>query len=199
MLFFLWRMLLGGVVSVVSVRGILKSRIVHKKAFIALIIVACILVITISSMYPVENIFVSFSTPEEAFRYATIGKIESILDGESSSLVVYKTDTHTYSWTVFPKTTNGYKIPTYFTSKRISQKVDVYADFSTYRVSGTQDYYIRATITHGNETIEVYDPSGVTVEATVVKIQGTYWSYIYLQDFSKEHYIVLNGEPVTLG
>lgn len=201
MLFYLWRILIGAILALVSIKGMLKTKIVHKKLFLVLIVFVCILVMTITAMFPVENMFVQFKTPEAAFRYITVGEVAEVLHGQSSSLVIYKTDKHTYSKTVFPKTENGYKIPTYFTLRQISQKVNTYGVFSTYCVSGTQDYYILATIPHrnDNETIEVYNPNGVTVETNVLEIPNTYWVYIYLQNFTNEHYIVLNGEMINLG
>lgn len=201
MLFYLWRILLGGILSAVSIKEILKSNIVHKKLFYISTVSACVLVMTITAMFPVENLFVRFNTPEAAFRYASVGNIEEVLHGQSSSLVIYKTDKHTYSRTVILKSSNSYKLPTYFTLKRISQKFNAYGVFSTYHVYGTQDYYILATIPHrnDNETIEVYNSDGTVVESSVVEIKNSYRLYFYLQDFTKGHYIILNGETIPLG
>ena len=90
-----------------------KSRIGRKKlaSFLAVVLFAA--VISLSAMFPVENLFVNFESPERVFHYTTSGEIDEIIYGQDSCLVVYAKENNTCGHYMIPRMAKGYKIPNF--------------------------------------------------------------------------------------
>lgn len=139
-MFTIIRIILLVIVSVCSVWIIKKSKCRFKKVFSTLAVVLCIVLVSISRMFPVENLFLSYQSPEKVFNYIKSGQIYEIIDGKESSLVIYNTGNSTYGFYIIPKTSEGYKIPNYFTQKKysinlISKVLLMFIMFREYRIT----------------------------------------------------------------
>ena len=93
-------------------------------------------------MFPIENLFIAFKSPESLFNYAGTGKIDNIISGKDSCMIIYSRGNSSGGHYIIPKIKNGYKIPDYFTTKKISDKFDESGIFKVYNVKGSQDYYV---------------------------------------------------------
>lgn len=61
----------------------------RKKIRILAVAIVCLLLVTLTVLFPLENLFVSFPSPEEAFGYCRRGEIVDVVQGESSCMIVY--------------------------------------------------------------------------------------------------------------
>ena len=68
-------------------------------------------------------------------------KIEHVLYGKDSVLVIYKVGTSTYSYKAFQRDTEGYKLPGSYELQQVAS-AGVLDSTEVYRVKGTQDYYV---------------------------------------------------------
>ena len=103
--------------------------------------------------------FVRFPSPESVSRYAIPGRIDDMVYGKDSCLVTCIGRDGTREIWFIPKTKNGYRIPGYFNTKRVSQKFDENGLFIVRRVRGTDDYYVFLTLhlTGGQNEIQVFN------------------------------------------
>lgn len=199
-MFTIIRIILLVIVSVCSVWIIKKSKCKFKKVFSTLTVVFCIILVSISSMFPVENLFLSYQSPEKVFNYVESGQIYKIIDGRESSLVIYYTGNSTYGFYIIPKTSDGYKIPNYFTQKKVSHKFDEQGAFDVYNVQGTQDYYVTCAVnlTDISEDILVFNSENEKTGSKVIKIKNTNFVFLWIPEFSNGCYLMINDEKIVL-
>lgn len=199
-MFTIIRIILLVIVSVCAVWIIKKSKCKFKKVFSTLTVVFCIILVSISSMFPVENLFLSYQSPEKVFNYVKSGQIYKIIDGRESSLVIYYTGNSTYDFYIIPKTSDGYKIPNYFTQKKVSHKFDEQGAFDVYNVQGTQDYYVTCAVnlTDISEDILVFNSENEKIGSKVIKIKNTNFVFLWIPEFSNGCYLMINDEKIVL-
>lgn len=199
-MFTIIRIILLVIVSVCSVWIIKKSKCKFKKVFSTLTVVFCIILVSISSMFPVENLFLSYQSPEKVFNYVKSGQIYKIIDGRESSLVIYYTGNSTYGFYIIPKTSDGYKIPNYFTQKKVYHKFDEQGVFDVYNVQGTQDYYVSCAVNLSDisEEILVFNSENEKIGSKVIKIKNTNFVFLWIPEFSNGCYLMINDEKIVL-
>jgi hypothetical protein len=200
MLFNLLRIVLWLIISSFVVLKIRKTKIVRKKLVSLLIVVLCLGLISVSGMFPIENLFINFKSPESVFNYTNSGKVNDVLYGKESCMAIYSNWNSTGGHYIIPKTEKGYKIPSCFATKIVSHKFDKSGLFDVYNVKGTQDYYVFGTVhlkDDGNE-IDIFDGSDEKVESNIIRVGHTNFIYFFLDDFSNEYYLLINGEKVSI-
>lgn len=197
MLFDIIRFVLLLTASVFVILKIRKSKIVRKKLVSFSIIALCFVLIALTEVFPVENIFIDFKSPEKVFYYTDTGEINDVLYGKESCVIIYSDRNTTCSHCIIPKTENGYKIPGYFSVKRISHKFDRNGNFDVYNVSGTDDYYVIGTIISNESDQVIADSRGAPVENIAVRMGDTQTktviTYSYVENFTNDYYLVING------
>jgi hypothetical protein len=198
MLFDAIRIILWLAISIFAVFKIRHSRIVRKKLITILTVVLCLLLTSVSGMFPVENLFINFKSPVSVFNYTNTGKIDEIIYGQESCMVIYTKDNAKGHYIV-PKAEKGYKIPSYFGTRKISHKFDESGLFDVYNVRGTEDYYVVGSINlkENENEIEIFNKKE-KVESNIIRVGNTDFIYFFLNDFSKEYYLVVNGEKITI-
>ncbi len=156
--------------------------------------------ISVFSMFPVENLFINFKSPEKVFNYINTGEINEIIYGQDSCLIVYSKGNNTGGYYIIPKTATGYKIPNYFTIKKISHKFDESGLFDVYNVKGTQDFYVFGTVHLDEKENEIYicNEMGKKIEADIVRVEDTSFIYFFLHDFPNKYYLSINEEKVLI-
>lgn len=151
-------------------------------------------------MYPIENLFVHFQSPERAFHYIQSGAIKGTVDGRESCMVVYRNNDGAYSYEMILKTEDGYQLPGNFKTKRVSQKLDRQAALDVYNVRGTQDYYVSGFVNQKDigSDIAVFNPANEKVDTNVVRIENVDFLCFWLPGFSDGYYLKVNGEKIAL-
>lgn len=88
MLFAITRIILG--ITIFIIGYFLIGKIKSINAFRKLIITFMLSVIltTLSALIPLENVFVTFSSPESAYNYNHSGKVKLIVNGSKTDFIV---------------------------------------------------------------------------------------------------------------
>jgi hypothetical protein len=147
------------------------------------------------AVYPVENIFVTFDSSEDAARYASRGTLVDVIHGENSCLAFSSVREGENQATYVRKTEKGYKLCGVLSVKNISQIKNDKIILNVYNVRNTSDYYISLDIMFiGNKEVKIYNHSGEQIECEIKVIEAVPFSWVYINDFSDDYYIVLNGE-----
>lgn len=199
-MFSILRIILWLILSICIVLIIRKSKCRRKKFLSIASVILCAVLVSVSGMFPVENLFISYQSPESAFHYFEFGKIQEIIYGQESCLVIYDDGNSTYGYNIIPKTERGYKIPSYFEMKKVSHKFDKQGAFDIYNAQGTRDYYLVATVNQkefGND-ISVFNAAGEKIDSSVIRIENTNFFFFWLSDFSNGYYLRINGEEIAL-
>ena len=74
---------------------------------IALSTVLALIVGMLTTIYPIEDAILSFSSPQDVFKYTMRGKVEHIIDGQSSSMVFGMRSGENIQYHVIPKSKGG--------------------------------------------------------------------------------------------
>lgn len=197
MLFNLLRIVLWLIASVFVVFKIKSSKIVRKKLVSILMVALCFILVSVSGIYPVENLFVNFSSPESVFNYANFGEVNDILYGKESCMVIYTNQNSSGGHYIIPKTEKGYKIPNYFATKKVSNKFDKNGNFDVYNILGTQDYYMIGTIFSDTSEQNIVDNQNHPVENIIIDMGDTETKtvviYSYVENFNSDYYLIING------
>ena len=191
-------------VSVLLVYRIRKSHIARKRLTACISVAVCFILVALSAMFPLENLFFRFSSAEQVFRYTQTGTVKQIVYGEDSALVVYQDHTGAESFLVVPGADQEYRIPNYFFKERICYHMDWDALFSywIYHAQGTQDYYVIGFCFVEGREVEVSDSMGREIVAT-----GRYEEsqnetcisfYAYTDQISDSYFLLINGEKYAI-
>ena len=123
-----------------------------------ILIIGAIVLISISVFFPIENAFLTFSSPQTSYAYNHLGKVELVVDGEKTSFVVAKKDNGD-AYAMIPKCKNGWKLGMGFRTNRVLRKLDDGIVIYVYQDSNTEDAYLTVQDMDGNP-IEIADSFG---------------------------------------
>ena len=179
-----------------------KTKVVRKKRVAILMLICCMTLCTISNLFLVENLFFDFKSPDKVFTYYRHGKVEDIISGKNSSMVVYSEGSSLGGQLIVPKHKKGYKIPSLFSVKKVSRKFDQDGLFDVYNVSETNDYYVWGMIGAKGHEINIIDSNNKSVKNIAVETglgdNKTVFLFAFVENFTSEYYILVNGEKILV-
>lgn len=108
------------------------------------------------SLCRIENVFYTFPTVESVAEYACGDDVNCIVDGKSSSLILY-TDEDSYTMMIAPRQKSGYKIGTDIRRKIITKNIDHGYVVNILWYVGIEDHYIYITGLSDTSEISVED------------------------------------------
>lgn len=202
MLFEIFRIVFWGVI-IASAIIILKKRKAKSKIRITIISIILYMVLcSLSFLLPIENLFINFKSPEDVFRYYQTGEIDDVIYGVNSSMVIYSKGENSGGHFIVPKTEKGYKIPSLFSVKRTSQKIDRDGSFDVYNILGTKDYFIVGTFLSEESDIVVVDSNDEPVKNIIIDMgytdTKTILVFCFVEDFTDDYYLHINGEKIYI-
>ena len=192
MLYTLARIIFWGITLLIVLIIIKKAKKISKKKVI-ITIISCIILCFISGLFPIENLFIDFQSPEDVFNYTSTGEIIDIIYGNDSCMIYYSTGPNSFSYLFVKKSENGYKISSNFSTKIVSKKFDQNGSFDVYNLSETNDYYIIGTINSEENTINIFNDKDEKVECEIKRVEDTGFIYCYIKDYTDRYYIIING------
>lgn len=197
MLFILPRIVIWLVASVLVILRIRATNIVRKGLVGFLSVALCLILVSASAVYPVENLFVDFKSPESVFNYTNFGEVNDIVYGKESCMVIYTDRNSSGGHYIIPRSEKGYKIPSFFASKKVSNKFDKDGNFDVYNVSGTNDYYVVGIILADTVEPEIVDSENRPVKYITIDMGDTETKtvviYSYVENFNNDSYLIIDG------
>lgn len=200
MLFVIIRIAFWLIVFIICALLIKKSKVIHKLRWSIIAVIVAVMMTTISALIPIENAFITFSSPESAYNYNNPGKATLIVDGEKSNFVVGANgDTDIYA--IVPKANRGYKIGMGLDTKRINQTISDGITIYVYQYKNTDDYFITVMHTEGgslnitdshNSEFKYLEKSNSTIDKTF------YTYYAYINNFNEQYSLTINGKQIEL-
>lgn len=200
MLFATIRLIFFGIAFTISFFFIRKSHLVYKRRCSIVAFAATVILTTISALIPIENAFVTFSSPKSAYNYNHSASVELIVDGNESDFVVgAKGETDVYA--IVPRSNNAWKIGMGLDTKRIVQTISDGITIYVYQYNNTNDYYITVLDTNGGSS-EITDNRNSKFEhldkanSTLNKTFYTYFAFI--DSFDEQYALTVNGKSIKI-
>ena len=201
----------GGLLLIYNAKSAKKGR------WIVAVIVSGVGLVWLSSIFPPENLFVTFDSLESLAKYHGAQEVVYTLEGEDSCYIKYMEDRTDSSVCIAKKVDGGYKIATSHVNNQILNSIkdmmlsESYPTASIYTVRGTQDRFINDTITTDNKEpqLSVVDADGNTVDCEIFSRmivpdlgQAPYnfeiCIYINNKNWSDNLFLVIDGEESPL-
>lgn len=198
MLFTLIRYTVSAIIFIPILIVLNKKKLLRKKLVAIITIIAIIAFTSLISIFPVENAFIRFDTPEQAFSYVETGKFDYVVEGESSSMVVYKKDSSTYSQIFLLKDEKGYMLNSFYGYTLTDRLFDGNYALDIFKVKNTEDYYITGVLVSDTSNVELKSDTRDVVCKIFYK-ENSYIFYAYVKDYADDIYLVCDGEKVEIG
>lgn len=179
---------------------VLTGRFIRKKFGKILALILCVMFSLVLFIFPFENLFYSFSSPEKLFNYISTdrtGEIVDVVYGDNSCMIYYQTDKNSYSYAFFKMHESGYKILNYFSYKKISSKLDSNGSFNVYNISGTKDFYVLATINSAAK-VELYDGNNFKIDINIKQVKNANFVFFSATNLTDEYYLLIDSEKVKI-
>ena len=198
MLFTLIRYTVSAIIFIPVLIVLNKKKLLRKKSVAIITIISIIAFTSIISIFPVENAFIRFDTPEQAFSYVETGKFDYVVEGESSSMVVYKKDGNTYSHTFLLKDEKGYMLTSFYGYTNVCMMHNNNGILNVYKVNSIEDYYVTGFLFSDTNDIELKSDTR-DVEYDIRYNENNNFFSAYIKEYADDIYLVCDGEKVEIG
>ena len=183
-------------ISILVILGILYlQKRINKRLWKALIVVAVILGFC-QSVYPIENWFYSFPSPQAAYQYMYDGekKIESVIEGKKSGFILDNKS----GYAILPKTKKGWKCASGIFIRDIAWYPDGKISANLFRFANTDDYYIRISLIYYSDSIQLTDRDDSTFIRRKQIVEDSIFSYYYayVPNVDEDYYFKINNQIV---
>ena len=162
-----------------------------KKIFILSVIM---LVSLVTTLLPVENLFVTFDSAEAAYEYYTSNKASFVVKGKDYDLVVGNKG-ETENLVIVPKTEDGWKIGTGAKVKMEATKSAEGMIVNVYCYKGSDEYFISLHSLYGEKISSISD-SKATEFVHFELENGTNVYYGNVNDFKDGYFIHVEGVQI---
>lgn len=193
------RIIIFAVLFALLIFGIIKSGFFKKRYVKIVSLIMLIVLAIVSVVFPFENLFVDFKTPQEAYNYyRNSPPIHKVVDGEDSCCIISQSGADsTIQLCMFLKKDGVYKLPTPFSSKTVSKHVGGVGIFELINILGTNDYYLNATYVKNANKGGLSDNMGTEFVETELS-DSSVFSVAYLHNISGTYEFSVNNEKTTM-
>ncbi|MCR5636987.1 MAG: hypothetical protein K6F76_07420 [Clostridiales bacterium] len=193
------------ILFLVIVAIIIRKKLIKKKFIYIIIIIGFFLSSGTVTVFPIENVFYSFDSPQAVFKYYVgKGEINNVIYGKNSCMIVYSEFTpgipmnKSYNKMIIPIKGNKYILPFAYGMKTVYDC----GRFTIYTLLNSKDYYIYAFDWSENQTKEIHDNKGskfiqipIYTYVTDNNLKSTFSQfYAFIDNFSKNYCLTINGE-----
>jgi hypothetical protein len=191
------RIIFWSIVLIICFLIIKKSAVIKKSRWYSISFIVAFLLYSLSCWVPVENAFITFSSPESAFRYTNSGDVMLVVEGEESAWVLGDEFSD-----IIPKSGSRWKFSIAGDLNTIISDISLNGiDFSVDHYMDSDDYYITVTNPNGG-VIDVTDNRNSKffhIEKYNNMLDITYYIYYaYVHDLDDEYTLIVNGEVITV-
>lgn len=200
MLFSVVRILLFVIILLICYFVIRKKIIMNERSLRMLSIFVAVIFIFVFSFIPFENAFISFSSPESAYRYSQNADVKLVVSGNTSDFVIGEKGDK-YVLAAVPKENAKWKVGLGSYIKIVSQFFSDDVSITVYQYKNTEEYYIVVFGLKGEElTIsDNHNSNFYTLNREASVVNKTYYShYAYVNAFDEQYIITVNGKLIYM-
>lgn len=153
------------------------------------------LVSTVLAFVPIEDSFVTFSSPEEAFKYYYPKTLNVVVvaEGEESAYVVGR-ESNRFTYLTIPKGDDGWKTGLGFYTHMIHNSLENNVCIEIYQHRDSGDYYIKVLDAVNGDAV-VSDSCGSEFYCVEDKNEVSSVSFYvaHIDDFTYDYSVIVNG------
>lgn len=198
MLFSVVRILLFVIILLICYFVIKKKIMMKERSLRMLSIFVAVIFIFVFSF--IANAFISFSSPESAYRYSQNADVKLVVTGNTSDFVIGEKGDK-YVLAAVPKENAKWKVGLGSYIKIVSQFFSDDVSISVYQYKNTEEYYIVVFGLKGEE-LTIFDnrnSSFYTLNREASVVNKTYYSYYaYVNAFDEQYIITVNGKLICM-
>lgn len=199
-MFYIIRIVIGFLICTIVAVAII--RMIRKKALLIISLIFIVMLIIASMFIPVENLFVTFSTPETAYRYLYSKDPVLKVAGETSDFMVSIVDNNTVNIGLFSKTESGWKLGLGSDIRLVYSTIEDGVVFDVYQFKNQEEYYISVLPTKENVLIDISDNRQsefyhLEFFQSYLK-QPYYMYYAYVKDFNETYSVKINDKAYKI-
>ena len=201
-MFMIIRIAIGLLLIIIGFLIVRNLKLNHKKVICLIVTISSVILTVALAFVPFENVFVTFSSPQEAYDYISFGDkdIKLRVEGDTSDLIVGDKNGKE-ELLILPKNSDGWKIDTGKSIENISQKIHDGITVNVFRYKQTSECYVMIFNSNGGE-LELKDNLNsvfVNTKEYNSAIEKDYYTYYaYLAEYNSDYELTLNGETVRL-
>lgn len=201
MCFVIIRLAFWGVALIISFLLIARRQIRYKRRWAIAAFMIIVLLTVIFSLIPIENAFMTFSSPESAYNYNHSGNVRLIVTGEKNDFIVGDNG-DVYAYAIVPKSNGHWKIGMGFDTKRVFQATSDGIVIYVYQYKNSSDYFVTVLDTKGGK-LDITDSHSSDFKcledsnSTLGKEFYTY--YAYVGGLDDDYCITIDGQPFRAG
>lgn len=184
-------------VAIAAIPFLLLRRTLQSKALAITAVVVFFVVNMALSLFPAENAFMSFATPEKAARYTGIGEVVCVAEGEESGLLITKQRSGVQVQ-IYPKKDGKWQIGTGISFSQSSYAMEK-GMITLYQYKPTGEHYI-SVILFGTD-IPIHDSVGSVFQTCKQdELAAEHFSeyYAYIPQFDDTYTLTINGTTIAL-
>ena len=196
------RIVVGSVFLICLILFIRKSKLINKRKLYTMFSLLTIVFMVVSYFLPLENLFITFDSPEKAYKYISFEKcdIEHILTGNNCDFIIARKG-NVKEYSAVPKTSEGWKIGLGIDNKRIYNEFYDGILVTVFHYKNTDDYFITVRDQKGDESTisDDYNTEFCAVKETneyTGKTAVTYYGHI--TDFPPVYTVTVRGNKIVL-
>lgn len=196
------RIVIGCVFLGCSILVIKRSKSIHKRLLYVVFAIISVVMTSVSALLPIENLFITFKSPQAVYDYYTFGKsdLDLVVEGDSCDFLIdRKKDADTYL--IIPKTTDGWKIGVGRDTRKILQKITDGITIYVFQYKKTNDYFITILDTNGEESTvsDEYHSAFYALEKHNDSSGKTFVTYYaHLTNLNPQYTVTVNGNEIVL-
>ncbi len=199
------RIIICAIIYIIINTAITKSKKIEgKKTWNIIALAICAVFAAVTCLIPIENAFVTFSSPQKAYEYWNGSKnVILVMDGVDSSRVVEKKGGYTFGGAVLPKAEDGWKISAPL--DKVKTDTRIYNDIIiriTHR-EGSEDYYLHLFESKDQRELQITDSLGCEIYDykeydSRLKNPTMHYYFIYVRNLDGDYELTIDGETFSL-
>lgn len=200
MFFVIFRLAFWSLIFVVCILLIRKSHTIYKRRWSIIIFIITVILITISSLLPIENTFITFSSPQSSYQYNHLGYVKLVISGKQTDFVVGSNGNTDY-YTIIPKSDEGWKLGMGVNTKRISQTISDGVAIDVYQYKDSDDYYISILNTNPGalKITDNCDSEFQSLSEVNSALHETFYTYYaYISHFDSQYILTVDDKTIKI-
>ena len=171
----------------------IKIKRYGRKKYIIWGLLIIFVAIPFSYLFPIENLFITFSTPEKSYNYVNSEEVRRIIPGENTDLVIGEGSSYVYL--IVPKTDKGWKVGRGLDTKNVSVTYKDGIVVEIYQYKDSNEFYVEIENLKDSD-FAIADNVDSEFYEFIDRMSYKYYGYVYDLDESYELYV--NGEKMNL-
>lgn len=200
MLFTIIRTIFFGIVFASTCFLINKFQSSHKSKKIIISFVVTLVLFFVFQLLPLENILISFPSPEASYNYNHNSRAKLVVNGEMTDFVV-GSDSESDVYAIIPKSNGKWKLSVPNDKKLIFSTYNEDASVDVFRYKNTNEYYISVLHTDSGP-FNISDSRNSEFKCSKRHISATdetyYTYYAYINNFDEQYSLIVNGQRISM-